>query len=285
MRVPKGRAARRKDDGAMKQTCQDLLDEYRELDALCATLSATQWHQRGPFHGWSAWDEVAHLCYFDETALQAVLDEPAFSAGAAALNDQMARGGQISAVARAHFGPLQGRALLERWRNCYQALVQALSGLDAKARLPWYGPSMSARSFVTARLMETWAHGQDVWDLLPRRRPPSDRLRHIAHIGATTFGWSFANRGLPVPGMPPRVELMAPGGQVWSWGEPGAESSVRGSAEDFCLVVTQRRHVDDTSLQVSGPAARQWMAIAQCFAGPPADGPAPGVRRPRYENP
>jgi uncharacterized protein (TIGR03084 family) len=198
---------------------------------------------------------VAHLCYFDETALQAVLDEPAFSAGAAALNDQMARGGQISAVARAHFGPLQGRALLERWRNCYQALVQALSGLDAKARLPWYGPSMSARSFVTARLMETWAHGQDVWDLLPRRRPPSDRLRHIAHIGATTFGWSFANRGLPDP------------------------------AEDFCLVVTQRRHVDDTSLQVSGPAARQWMAIAQCFAGPPADGPAPGVRSPRYENP
>ena len=89
----------------MKQTCQDLLDEYRELDALCTTLSATQWHQRGPFHGWSAWDEVAHLCYFDETALQAVLDEPAFSAGAAALNDQMARGGQISAVARAHFGP------------------------------------------------------------------------------------------------------------------------------------------------------------------------------------
>jgi acetyl-CoA acetyltransferase family protein len=72
MWVPKGQAARSKDDGAMKQTCQDLLDEYRELDALCATLSATQWHQRGPFHGWSAWDEVAHLCYFDETALQAV---------------------------------------------------------------------------------------------------------------------------------------------------------------------------------------------------------------------
>ena len=31
---------------------------------------------------------------------------------------------------------------------------------------PWYGPSMSARSFVTARLMETWAHGMDVADAL-----------------------------------------------------------------------------------------------------------------------
>lgn len=267
----------------MDQGCRDLLDEYRELDALCATLGEAQWRQPGPFHGWSAWDEIAHLCYFDEAALQAARDPEAFDSSARALNALMERGGQISAVAREHFGPLAGAALRRRWQTRYQELVQALAALDPRARLPWYGPTMSARSFVTARLMETWAHGQDVWDLLGRRRPPSARLRHIAHLGVTTFGWSFVNRGLPPPGPAPRVELQGPDGALWSWGEPGQTGLVSGTAEDFCLVVTQRRHVADTGLQTQGEAAACWMVLAQCFAGPPADGPAPGVRRVRSE--
>lgn len=259
--------------------CVDLLDEYRELDAVCAGLDAAQWRLRSAFHGWSAWDEVAHLCYFDEAALLALADAPAFEAEARVLGDLMAAGGQISAVARAHFGGLDGAALLARWRTRYEALVQGLDALDPKGRLPWYGPTMSARSFATARLMETWAHGQDVWDVLRRPRPGSARLRHIAHLGVTTFGWTFANRGLVPPGPLPRVELQAPDGSTWAWGDATADAAVRGAAQDFCLVVTQRRHVQDTGLQLRGEVARQWMALAQCFAGPPADGPAPGERR------
>lgn len=259
--------------------CVDLLDEYRELDAVCAGLDAAQWRLRSAFHGWSAWDEVAHLCYFDEAALLALADAPAFEAEARVLGDLMAAGGQISAVARAHFGGLDGAALLARWRTRYEALVQGLDALDPKGRLPWYGPTMSARSFATARLMETWAHGQDVWDVLRRPRPGSTRLRHIAHLGVTTFGWTFANRGLVPPGPLPRVELQAPDGSTWAWGDATADAAVRGTAQDFCLVVTQRRHVQDTGLQLRGEVARQWMALAQCFAGPPADGPAPGERR------
>ena len=259
--------------------CVDLLDEYRELDAVCAGLDAAQWRLRSAFHGWSAWDEVAHLCYFDEAALLALADAPAFEAEARVLGDLMAAGGQISAVARAHFGGLDGAALLARWRTRYEALVQGLDALDPKGRLPWYGPTMSARSFATARLMETWAHGQDVLDVLRRPRPGSTRLRHIAHLGVTTFGWTFANRGLVPPGPLPRVELQAPDGSTWAWGDATADAAVRGTAQDFCLVVTQRRHVQDTGLQLRGEVARQWMALAQCFAGPPADGPAPGERR------
>jgi hypothetical protein len=45
---------------------------------------------------------------------------------------------------------------------------------------------------------------------------------------------------------------------------------------DFCLVVTQRRHPDDTDLAIEGPLAEEWMAIAQAFAGPPGKGRAPG---------
>lgn len=263
----------------MHDLCTDLLAEYRDLAALCATLSPAQWREPSAFYGWSTWDEVAHLAYFDETSLQAATDAPAFARGAAELSRLMADGGQISAVARERFGTLDGPALLQRWRGLHEALVAALAKLDAKARLPWYGPPMSARSFATARLMETWAHGQDVWDVLRRARPATPRLKHIAHLGVTTFKWTFVNRGRAAPDIAPHIELSAPGVGAWTWNEASTTHYVRGTAMDFCLLVTQRRHVDDTGLQYSGGPVRDWLLMAQCFAGPPADGPAPGVRR------
>jgi uncharacterized protein (TIGR03084 family) len=263
------------------ETAGDLLAEYRDLDALCATLSPADWRRASAFYGWTAWDEIAHLCYFDETALASVRDPQRFAREAAVLGERTRRE-EISAIARESFGHLDGPALLAHWRPRYQALVAALAPLDPKARLDWYGPTMSARSFATARLMETWAHGQDIWDVMRRRRPATPRLKHIAHLGVTTFAWTFVNRGLPAPQVAPYVQLQAPGGAVWTWGDPACAHSVRGSAEDFCLVVTQRRHVDDTALRYSEGPVAQWLAIAQCFAGPPADGPAPGVRKVVY---
>lgn len=262
----------------MKDTSADLLAEYRELAELAQALTPEQWQASTAFHGWTPWDEIAHLCYFDETALQSATDPDAFARDAMALGASMARGEAISAVARARYGKLDGPALAGRWRDTFEDLVAVLSQLDPKARLPWYGPPMSALSFASARLMETWAHGQDVWDLLRRKRPATARLKHIAHIGVTTFGWTFANRKLPVPAVQALVELAAPGGGVWTWGDPASADFVRGPAEDFCLLVTQRRHLDDTGLEYSAGAMQQWLSMAQCFAGPPADGPPPGVR-------
>ena len=261
------------------ETALDLRDEYRELDAVCATLGHEQWHLRSAFYGWTPWDEVAHLCYFDETSLHSINDPERFAAEAAALSGRMARGEQISAIARDRYRHHDGPALLEYWRGRYEALTNALSAMDPKARLLWYGPSMSARSFTTARMMETWAHGQDVWDVLRRRRRATNRLQHIAHLGVTTFGWTFANRKLPVPAVAPHVRLDAPDGAIWSWGDAASEHRVAGSAEDFCLLVTQRRHVDDTGLQYTAGPVSDWLHIAQCFAGPPADGPKSGERR------
>jgi uncharacterized protein (TIGR03084 family) len=133
---------------------------------------------------------------------------------------------------------------------------------------------MSKRSFLTARLMEAWAHGQDVVDAVGAERPPTDRLRHVAQLGVITRGWSYRNRGLEPPAGDVRVELSAPSGDMWTWGDADVEDSVTGPAEDLCLVVTQRRHVDDTRLAVRGPLAREWMECAQAFAGPATNGPA-----------
>ena len=156
-------------------------------------------------------------------------------------------------------------------------IAEQMATLDPKARLPWYGPQMSARSFATARMMEVWAHGQDIYDVLGKQRTPTSRLKHIAHIGVTTFGWTFVNRKLPVPAVVPHVALTGPDGSTWTWGEPSSTDFVSGDAEEFCLVVTQRRNIADTALHCGGSAA-QWLPIAQCFAGPPADPPEPGVR-------
>lgn len=266
----------------MKNTSDDLRAEYRDLADLARGLTPEQWQLRSAFFGWTPWDEIAHLCFFDETGLKSATDPEAFARDTAELNAVLATGKEISAIAREKYGRLDGGQLLAHWEPISTGLVDALSALDPEDRLPWYGPTMSARSFATARLMETWAHGQDVWDVIGRRRQATDRLRHIAHIGVTTFGWSFVNRKLPVPPAVPYVELQAPGGAVWTWGDPASPDFVRGPAEDFCLLVTQRRNLADTALACSDGSAREWLSIAQCFAGPPADAPTPGVRKVAY---
>ena len=262
---------------AMHALCEDLRAECTELDALVSGLDAGPgWGLKTRFHGWTPWDEIAHLHLFDRLALRAVADRDDFMRGRGDIEQQLARGTEVSAIARTTFAGLDGPALAARWRTDAQALASALAALEPKARLPWFGPDMSARSFATARLMETWAHGQDIWDALGRPRPASSRLAHIAQLGVITFRWSFQNRGLQPPAAAPAVELEGPAGAVWRWGDASADGWVRGSALDFCLVVTQRRHVLDTGLAVQGDSAREWMSIAQCFAGPAASGPPPG---------
>jgi uncharacterized protein (TIGR03084 family) len=158
-------------------------------------------------------------------------------------------------------------------------MAKDLGESNPKRRLPWFGPDMGVRMFTTARYMETWAHSQEVYDLKGVRRKYNDRIKNVAAIGIRTFGWTFVNRKLEVPGPVPYVRLIAPSGETWEWNDPSEEEYVRGDAAEFCHVVTQGRNVADTSLEVVGDVANQWMAIAQCFAGGAADPPAPGERK------
>lgn len=262
----------------MQDLCADLLAEYMELAALAETLTSDQWSIRTDFYGWTPFDEIAHLCFFDQAGLLAVTDAVAFAHDRQEVMAELASGSEISVLQRRRYGHLSGPDLVLLWREQYTRLVEALSGLDSQARLPWYGPNMSARSFATARLMESWAHGQDIYDALHLRRRASARLKHIAHLGVSTFGWSFANRGITVPEQRPHIALTAPDGKLWTWNPPSSVEYLRGGAEDFCLLVTQRRHLNDLRLEYGGASTSHWLAIAQCFAGPPAAGPAPGKR-------
>ena len=165
--------------------------------------------------------------------------------------------------------------LLAHWRAHRSALADAAATCAEDARIEWYGPSMSAKSFLTARLMEAWAHGQDICDTIGAVREPTDRLRHIAQLGVITRGWTYSNRRLEVPAGEVRVELTAPSGAIWTWGPEDAEAGVSGDALDFCLVTAQRRNIADVDLTVEGDIAIDWLAKAQLFAGPASDPPAP----------
>jgi len=258
----------------LRSLCADLQAEHEALDAIVAALDEVDWKLPTPADNWDVRDTVAHLCYFDETARLAVVDPSAFAAHV----DDLVNGwlGRPDERLGRSTPPDE---LLARWRSSRAALVDAVAVLDPAARLPWYGPPMSTVSFVTARLMETWAHGQDVRDAVEAPPLVSDRLRHVCHIGVAARAYAYLVNGIDNPEAPIRVEATAPDGSLWAWGPDEAVDRVRGTALDLALVVTQRRHVADTDLAVEGPVAEQWISIAQSFAGPAGTGRPPGLRR------
>lgn len=251
----------------------DLADEHADLDRLVASLDDAAWATPTPAEGWNVQDQVAHLAYFDGEARRAIVDADGFNAGLVEIvADPVGWMERAVALGRAK----SAAEVLAWWRAGRSSLLEVAAGVDPKARIPWYGPPMGALSFLSARLMETWIHGQDVVDALGLEREPTARLRHIAHIAVRARAFNYAQHGRPVPDSEVRVELNAPDGALWSWGAEGAADRISGTALDFCLLTTQRRHLADTDLRVEGPLATEWMAIAQAFAGPPGPGRRPG---------
>jgi uncharacterized protein (TIGR03084 family) len=249
----------------------DLADEHDALDALVATIDEQRWLIETPSPGWTVRDQIGHLAYYDEASALAAQDPDRFRA-----DDSRVPRGTREPDQLARSRAMAGAEVLAWWRRARASMLDAFRALGPKARLPWYGPDMSATTFVTARVQETWGHGQDVADALGVAWTDTDRLRHVAHLGVITRGYSFGNQGRAVPATDVRVELTSARGAVWAWGDARAVNRVRGRARDFCLVVTRRRHVADTELVVEGPVATEWMSIAQAFAGPAGDGRRPG---------
>jgi uncharacterized protein (TIGR03084 family) len=250
----------------------DLAAESDVLDALVRDGDDALWRLATPAPGWTIADQIAHLGWTDEVALLAATDGEAFAAAVAAFADSPAASVDGAAASAAARPPVE---LLEWWRDGRSRLAVALGDVAPGTKLPWFGPPMSAASMATARLMETWAHGQDVADALGAARQPTDRLRHVAHIGVRARDYAFHVNGLAPPTEEFRVELVGPAGDSWTWGPQQAVQRVGGPALDFCLLVTQRRHRDDLAVSADGADAEQWLTIAQAFAGPPGPGRSP----------
>lgn len=259
----------------VNEVLDDLVAEQHALDAIVATLTDDQWGLATPSPRWSVADQIGHLTFFDTTAALAINDPEGFVAHRDQLISQFADELAVDEFTLGAFRQLSTADQLAAWRQHRAELEAAGLTLANDTRVEWYGPSMGSKSFLTARLMEVWAHGQDICDTVGATRPSSDRIRHIAQLGVITRGWSYIVRGEQPPDGDVRVELTASSGDVWAWGPEAAEAGVTGDADDFCLVVTQRRHVDDTDLTVTGDIAGDWMNKAQAFAGGATTGPSP----------
>ncbi|MFF7181958.1 TIGR03084 family metal-binding protein [Streptomyces sp. NPDC008121] len=247
----------------------DLREESEEVDRLVRGAADERWAAPTPAPGWTVAHQIAHLAWTDRAALLAVTDPDAFAAEtekAMAAPDRFVDDGAAEGAA------LPPAVLLDRWREGRERLQEALRAAPAGARFPWYGPPMSATSMGTARLMETWAHGRDVADALGVVPEPTARLRHVAWIGLRARDYAYLVRGIPAPAEPFRVELTSPDGEEWVYGPPDATQRITGPALDFCLLVTQRVHRDDTALTAEGADAERWLRIAQAFAGPAGPG-------------
>jgi len=262
----------------MIQQAIDFRDESDATFALLGQLDDGDWARKTQFKQWTINDIVAHLHLVNYMADLSLNDEPAFAALMRKLATPAKPGTSRLASTHAWLEGVRNRDLLHRWREFYCEMAARFAEADPKRRVKWVGPDMSVLSSITARLMETWAHSQAIYDLLGMERGDTERIKNVAVIGINTFGWTFANRKLPVPAERPYVCLAAQSGATWEWGQPSESNLIAGSAVEFCQVVTQVRNIADTKLRVIGETATSWMSIAQCFAGPPENPPPPGSR-------
>jgi uncharacterized protein (TIGR03084 family) len=252
----------------LAQILTDLYDESAQLDRLVAGLAPDDWSLQTPAPGWTIAHQIAHLTWTDRVAKLAATDPDSFAEVLADVAE--APDGFVDAAANA--GLAEPADLLELWRASRADLAAALTAAPPEARLPWFGVTMSPASMATGRMMETWAHGEDIAETVGIVRVPTRRLRHVVYLGVRSMGHGFAAHGRPVPEVPVYAELTGPDGTTWAYGPPDAENRLVGPAIDFCLLVTQRRHPEDLSLTATGPVAREWLAVAQAFAGPPGPG-------------
>jgi uncharacterized protein (TIGR03084 family) len=250
----------------------DLAAESAELDARVADLDDAGWRGPTPAAGWTIAHQIAHLAWTDQAAVLAIGDPEEFARQTAAFWDPSNSPVDAAAEAGARRSPAE---LLATWRDGRRALHEALLAIPDGGRIQWFGPPMRPASMATARLMETWAHGHDVAEALGQVPEPTDRVRHVCHLGVRTRDFAYAMRDLTPPAEPFRVELTGPGGDRWTWGPVDAEQWVSGDGYGFALLATRRRHRTDVDVHATGPDADRWLDIVQAFAGPPGDGPKP----------
>jgi uncharacterized protein (TIGR03084 family) len=261
---------------AMAPALADLIADLRagqaDLRSLLLSLDADGWDRPTPSPGWTVLHQVRHLAHGEELGRLAATDPVGFAEELGRLLGDL---DAVEAETTAAAGDETPAAATERWWVAAEGLRTAVAEGPPAGPIDWVTGPMSRASFVTARVMETFAHGHDIAVAVDRPLEPRFAVRHVAHLGVATRGFAFANRGMPAPEGAARVELVGPDGDLWTWGPEGAPDLVRGPALDFALLVTQRIHRDDTALEATGPDAERWLGIAQCFAGPPTDGPAP----------
>lgn len=246
----------------LEEVVRDFAEEAAALDAVLADLDEQTWFAPTPAEGWDVRDTVSHLADTDDIAHDCATGGPRDL-----MAEALALGG---GDAFTHAQVLKGRdrppsEVLDWWRNSNARLVKALEGCQPDVRIPWGPNRITAVSFTTARVMETWAHGLDIHAAAGREPRDTDRLRHVAFLGLRALPYAFSQAGVEGPG-PIHLELTSPSGEHWTFGVEGAPTVIRGTASDWCRVATQRDRGDERArLEAEGPDAEAILAHAQAY--------------------
>ncbi len=257
----------------MLEQAIDFKDESNSLYEILANCSEDKFSKKTQFKSWTINDVIYHLHVWNIAASLSLKNEKKFKDFMDDFIGVIKKGDTARNYERKLSKNLEGRDLINLWKETYNNVSNEFASSDPKKRVKWAGPDMSVRSSITARHMETWAHGQEVYDYLGIHRNDTDRIKNIVVIGVNTFAWTFKNRNLDVPKTMPKLNLISPSENKWIWNENNKDDEITGTASEFCQVVTQVRNIEDTNLKVKGEIAKKWMSIAQCFAGPPEDPP------------
>jgi uncharacterized protein (TIGR03084 family) len=249
--------------GGEAELLTDLGAEQEALQALLDGIDRDDWFRTTPAKGWDVRDTIAHLADTDEIAVDTCLGGPR------PLNDLAARLGSAEDVTLA--GVLRGRRLpgadvLSWWRRASARERDVLAGLDPDTRVQW-GIGMKPISFLTARLMETWAHGLDVHAALGVAPVDTARLRHVAFLGYRALPYAFSRAEREAPALDRlRIELTGPDGDTWIFGSDDGPERITGPAGEFCRVFVQRLPLAEaTGLQARGDAAVAALQVARAF--------------------
>ncbi|YCK37255.1 TIGR03084 family metal-binding protein [Actinomadura sp. ATCC 39365] len=251
----------------------DLAADGDQLDALVSGLDAQQWKLPTPAPGWTIADQIAHLAFIFRLATAAATDAEAFTAMTAGAEKNF--DGAVNAALKA-FENDSPATLLAKWRAGRSEVHAGLAAVPAGEVVPWLVNPLPPIVLACAGIMETFAHGQDVADALGVRLERTDRLRHLVVFAVLTRDFGYLSRGLTPPAEQFRFEITGPSGEVWAYGPEDAAQRISGPAEDFCLLVTRRRHRADVAVTATGEEADRWLDIAQAYRGPAGAGRRPG---------
>ena len=267
----------------MLQQAYDFCDESNAIYDLLSNIDDDQFNESTLFKSWTFNNVIGHLHVWNYAADISLKDGDEWKEFSNNVLKAFGGGSTFSQFEETIIKDAKGKELLNMWKDYYSNMTERFAVADPKKRVKWMGPDMSVLSSISARHMETWAHAQAIYDALGVDRINEDRIKNIVIIGNNTFRYCFTINQKSLPSETPYLKLTSPSGNIWEFNNQENENSIEGMAEEFCQVVTQVRNIDDVSLNVKGDIAKEWMSIAQCFAGSAEQPPKPGIRK-KVEN-
>jgi len=244
----------------VREILSDLVAEQQYQDQFLQRTNIRDWKKKTPSAGWSIQDTVSHLASLEEYAYNA-LEEGGSRLTEASQYDTF---GEFTLAGLLPGRTMRPQDVIEWWRETRAKVVDSLSRKSPSDRVPWFAGDMSAKTFATARLMETWAHGLDIHTTMDAEPEDTPRLRHIAWLAWKTLPHAFEDAGQPYE-VPVRVEVIGPAYAKYIFGPADTDQVIKGTAGDWCRVAVRRRSADDTSLKAQGQVAEMALKVVRAY--------------------